>query len=104
MTMQRQGDFIFVATDLRPAPGRLMGKGVVSRSPLTGHSHAFTDPGLKMYSLPGVTGEGRDMMALTETPVQVIHEEHGALDLPGGMYFIRRQIERSSDGIREVVD
>ena len=102
MKLQRQGDFLFVETEgaANPAAGQIAGVGIISRSPLTGHAHAFTDAKLKMRTIQG----GRDLVTLTEKPVKVVHEEHSSLEINPGVVLIRRQIERSSDGIREVVD
>lgn len=101
MKLQRQGDFLFVETDaVKLQPGQIVGVGVISRSPLTGHAHAFTDNSLKIRTISG----GRDQLTVTEKPVKVVHEEHSSLDIGPGQVLIRRQIERSSDGIREVVD
>lgn len=102
MKLQRQGDFLLVETEgaVKPNPGQIAGVGVISRSPLTGHAHAFTDPTLKLRAIGGT----RDMMTVTEKPLKLVHEEHSSLEVGAGLVMIRRQIERSSDGIREVVD
>ena len=109
----RQGDVLLLAVDpdslpayARPVPRR-GGRVVLAEGEVTGHAHAIHSPAATLMRL----GSGADAPRFlrTNARVDVVHEEHGTIALPEGLYsvVIQREYvlpEVSPVAFRRVVD
>lgn len=90
----RQGDVLITATEAPKGGAELpreSGRVVLAHGEVTGHAHAFTDPGVCRLRLEGAA---YDLLQVTEglvAPLQ--HEEHDAIRVGAGSYEIRLQQE-----------
>lgn len=100
--LRRQGDFLLVRLpeDVQVQADNIVGTNVISRSTLTGHAHQFASKKTKIRSIKG----SADQIATIPSATKLVHEEHSAIPIAKGREYIRRQVERSSDGIRVVQD
>lgn len=80
---------------LRRSAGRL----VLARGEATGHAHAVASDQAELYGGP----EGRRFLRLVE-PARLEHEEHAPINLPAGLYEVKRQREYSPGGMGLVSD
>ncbi len=86
----RQGDLLFVGCELPKGVSiveRVDGRLLLSLGTATGHAHAIHTPDAKLYA----AGPIRFIMA--PSGVQVVHDEHAAIELPAGTYRVVRQKE-----------
>ncbi len=67
-------------TEVARKDGRL----ILAEGEVTGHHHAITDKGAKLYEI-----KGQLYLEVTE-PVTITHEEHKPLDIPVGIYKVGR--------------
>lgn len=85
---------------------------------VTGHSHRVVDAS-STFTVAGngqrylrqerpadavMYEQGGLMFLMVRKPAVVVHQEHGAIDLPRGTYQIRQQREWSPEGERRVID
>jgi hypothetical protein len=90
--MYRQGDLLL--REVRELGNNVvkLTTNVIIRSPVTGHTHSITEG--VVWRKKSVW---RDLVAfyvqIPSTGAQLIHPEHASIDLPGGLYEIRRQRE-----------
>jgi hypothetical protein len=101
MKIYRQGDVLIfeagpsaITLFHEEVPDRILAYGEA-----TGHAHRVVGAGAHLYA----RGEG-DMVLTVETRAHVVHEEHGAIELPAGVYLARRQREYTPDEVRIVED
>jgi hypothetical protein len=101
MKSYRQGDvLIFEAGPTaitlfhEEVPDRILAYGEA-----TGHAHRVVGEGAHLYAR-----DEHDMVLTVETPARVVHEEHGPIELPSGVYLVRRQREYMPDEVRIVED
>lgn len=96
--MYRQGDVLIIeVTDLpkekktveRDSKGRL----ILAEGEATGHAHAIHASHAKMYAA------GIGMFLMLKRAAELLHEEHGKIDLPPGNYQVIRQ--REYDPVKE---
>lgn len=94
----RQGDLLITKIDSLPKNLKKVIDGVILRGESTGHKHqliggdVFTDKSGLLYLALSKNGE-------------VVHEEHGAIKLPKGLYAVKRQREYTNqDATKLVVD
>ena len=95
----RQGDIFFVKLDREPGleGARPVKTGVIARGETTGHMHRLA---------PASQGEGALLVLLgremylraPEKGATIVHEEHGPIALPVGVYAVVNQQE--FDGLR----
>lgn len=100
--MWRHGDvFIERVTSLPPGlePARLP---VLAEGELTGHAHRIQEPGAAEVFISPVEGERFFRIKLPSATV--VHEEHGPIELPQGMYRSWIQREYHPQEIRRVID
>lgn len=108
-THYRQGDVLLVATNSVPAdasditPER--GPIVLAHGASTGHSHSLAREGVRMLA----AGDRRFIRV--ETGAVLMHEEHGPVVLPPGVYETRDQagagivqVEYTPGALRTVED
>lgn len=90
--MYRQGDVLLIPARLRrkfrlQEIPRENGRIVLAHGEATGHAHAIADPSALFFA------EGDRRVLIVKKPVQLTHEEHAPIMLPGGTYEVRRQTE-----------
>jgi hypothetical protein len=86
----RQGDVLLVEVDDIPedaAPEPRSGRIVLAEGEATGHAHAIHEPDARTF-----THEGQRFL-LTKSRAQLIHEEHGPIEVPDGAWRIVIQRE-----------
>lgn len=91
----RQGDVLIRRIDREPAATteipREGGRVVLAHGEVTGHAHAFRDPGVCSLRAEGVH---YDILRVTEgITAELAHEEHTHHQVAGGTYEIRIQQE-----------
>lgn len=100
--MLRQGDVLIVPckVDLKrskkiaPRKGRL----ILAEGEATGHHHSVDCKSAGLFDLTGKT-----VLVVSET-TQIIHQEHGAIEIAPGQYWVVRQREYAPEAIRRVLD
>jgi hypothetical protein len=104
----RQGDVFLMRCDRVPegAKEKLRDKGrtVLAYGEVTGHAHAFKDPGVCSLRAEGVAW---DILKVTAGIVgRLQHEEHGQIAVGPGVYEVRiqREYDWASEASRAVVD
>lgn len=102
----RQGDVLVtrrtdsVPTDAQPV-AREGGRVVLAHGEATGHAHAITGHGAKLFR----RGSLETMLHVTSKGgVTLRHEEHGSVDLPEGDYDVVRKREWTGENERMVMD
>lgn len=95
----RQGDVFIVRIDTLPSGAvPVNGPVILADGEATGHAHRIKSRSAKMF-----TNGGRRFVRLGK-PADVVHEEHGAINLAAGVYEVRRQVEYTPGAIRNVAD
>ena len=98
--MWRQGDiFIAKATEIprgaEPRPGCVLAEGEV-----TGHSHRVDERGAaRLYAHSASL-----FLEVLADRARVVHDEHGPITLPRGIYRVWRQREYTPQAVRVVQD
>jgi hypothetical protein len=95
----RQGDIYFVKLESEPdfqAP-KPVKTGVIARGEMTGHMHRVSNPSLADGAALVRRGDSMYLRA-PNTGATIVHDEHGALQLPTGVYAVVNQQE--FDGLR----
>lgn len=96
----RQGDVFIIPIKKAPEGARSPHGQVLAYGEVTGHSHRVAEPlDASLYT----SGDKLWMDVLADT-ARVIHDEHGAIDVPKGLYEIRIQREYTPQRIVRVVD
>lgn len=127
-TLLRQGDVLLVVVlgGLHRANtvSRDNNRVVLAYGEVTGHSHAIAEPQARLTVLDhrvemaeaarallaevGLTTEIRDedVVGVLEVPVpaELVHEEHGTIELTAEHYVVLRQREYAPEAIRQVAD
>jgi hypothetical protein len=104
-TVYRQGDVLLVAAATVPsgaatAVPREDGKIVLAHGEATGHAHAIAEPTALLTEEP--TTKVRHLRLVK--PATLLHEEHAPIEVPPGLYEVRRQREYHPDELRTVAD
>lgn len=104
-TMYRQGDVLLIAATRCGANAepvaRENGRVVLAHGEATGHAHALVDDHVTLGEVPTTK---RRYLRIVKKPAALLHEEHAPIELPPGMYEVRRQREYSPEEIRTVAD
>ena|SRR2546430_13454985 len=66
------------------------GRVVLAYGEVTGHAHAIDDVGAILFRGKSAND---DRFLRVLRPVSLLHEEHAPIELPQGLYRVRRQIE-----------
>jgi hypothetical protein len=103
--MYRQGDVLIVPIEALPAglvPGpRDRGRLVLARGEATGHAHVITGPDVVLHA----SADDVDRLFVEiVTRARLVHEEHGAITIPAGVYRVVRQREYEPGTYRYVAD
>jgi len=95
--MYRQGDVLIIPVNEIPeeveAVKRENGRLILAEGEATGHAHAIASQHARMYAA------GIGMFLVLKKAAELLHEEHGKIDLPPGNYQVIRQ--REYDPVRE---
>lgn len=95
----RQGDIFFVKLDREPQleTATSVKTGVIARGEETGHMHRVSQASLANGAMLALL-DGTMYLRSPEAGATVIHDEHGPIDLPVGVYAVVHQQE--FDGLR----
>lgn len=90
----RQGDVLLVEVDRIPAEATAeprSGRIVLAHGEATGHAHAIHERDARTFTHAG------ERFLLTRSKAQLIHEEHGPIDVPAGAWriVVQREYEPS---------
>ena len=102
----RQGDLLFIRfTGKAPMKAKENPLGrVLALGEATGHSHAVEEPDLANADVY-LDAQGRLVVRVKRgESATVRHEEHGAVELDGGTWEVRRQREYQPSGWTQVAD
>lgn len=105
----RQGDVLIraiadteVPAELKPVE-RDRGRVVLAYGEVTGHAHAITAPGARLFREPKAE-KSRTFLRIVKTDALLRHEEHAPVKLAPGAYEIIHQREYTPEEIRNVAD
>lgn len=102
--MYRQGDLLFRVVKEIPQGGKKRVSGHILEGEVTGHIHKINEEGvIENHAEVLECGDGL-FLAVSESGVSIVHEDHATLELPAGNYEIVRQREYSPEAIRNVAD
>jgi hypothetical protein len=95
----RQGDIYFVKLDREPdlEGAKPVKSGVIARGEQTGHMHRVSNSSLADGAALSLLG-GSMYLRTPEAGANIVHEEHGPIQLPAGFYAVVNQQE--FDGLR----
>lgn len=90
----RQGDVLLIEIQAIPAEATAeprSGRIVLAEGEATGHAHAIHEVDARTYTYQG------ERFLLTRSKAQLVHEEHGPIDVPEGAWrvIIQREYEPS---------
>jgi hypothetical protein len=98
----RQGDVFIETVTALPDGGadipRVNGRLVLAEGEATGHAHAIAARQAQLREVAGAVY----LTLLTRAWLR--HEEHDPIQLPPGIYRVRRQREYTPEGLRNVAD
>jgi hypothetical protein len=98
--MWRQGDVLISAVDAIPRGAASRPNCVLAEGELTGHSHRIDQPGAAEL----LEYEGMQYVRVLAREAKVVHQEHGPITLPQGLYAVWQQREYTPQSIRPVTD
>lgn len=92
MEMYRQGDLLFIKTSDIPILENKVQEKIILKSNVTGHSHSITK-GILYKQEP----DSQSVFCYIDCPegTELLHQEHKTINLPEGIYEVRRQREVS---------
>ncbi len=100
MKQFRHGDVMIQQIERLPETADPLQQLILAHGELTGHSHRVApSSGARLYRSP----QGL-FLEIRSEGVGVVHEEHGRISLPQGIYRVWRQREYSPEEIRIVRD
>ena len=106
----RQGDILFIPVGNQHVPDGLVpvdrdrrGRLVIAEGETTGHCHAILDDPATLFAQADLD-EMADRFLKVEKDVQLVHEEHGTINLAPGGYVVRHKREYAPEEIRRVID
>jgi hypothetical protein len=111
-TVHRQGDILIIKHESEVPKNATPqdkdnGRTILAYGEVTGHAHAVkTEGDVSLYQIieQGDVEEMRERFLVVEEQAQVVHEEHGAINLEPGTYKVVRQREYQPEGYRYVAD
>ena len=104
----RQGDVCILPVDglpdgLMPVE-RDRGRVVLAYGEVTGHAHAIADPDVELFAPGEASVMAERYLHIGSAGAILLHEEHGAIQLPPGDYQVRQQREYSPAELTRVLD
>ena len=102
----RQGDIYFVKLDSEPTmeDAKPVKTGVIARGEQTGHMHRVSSASLAGGGAALVLRSRSMYLRSPEAGATIVHEEHGTLELPVGVYAVVNQQEFDGLSWRTVLD
>lgn len=100
MALYRHGDLLVQSADSIPSAARALQHLVLAEGELTGHSHRISERGAAELFESGPFL----YLHVVEPQATLVHQEHGPIALPQGIYRVWRQREYSPAEIRTVRD
>ena len=98
--MWRQGDIFIAAAPAVPKGARPQPHCVLAEGEVTGHSHRVAERGAaRLYA-----DSASLYLEVLADSARVVHDEHGPITLPRGVYRVWRQREYTPQAIRFVGD
>lgn len=98
--MWRQGDVLIATLQEVPANAKLRDGGLLVEGEITGHSHRVEVPAsAEVWEL-----NGQLYVKVVAKSARIVHEEHGPIELPQGLYRVWRQREYTPGQSRSVED
>lgn len=85
MKQYRQGDVLLISTDKAPEGKPVKAENglvILARGEATGHHHSVPETMCTLF--------GNDVLVVNE-PTQISHQEHGAIEIAPGNYWVVRQ-------------
>ena len=102
----RQGDVLIRSVQTIPAEAKPVqrdrGRVILAYGEVTGHAHEIADPDASGAVLLTVAESATFLRLMKKT--QLVHQEHGPIDLMPGTYEVLRQREYSYGESRKVLD
>lgn len=99
----RQGDVMLEKIKILPANIKPVnaenGRLIIARGEVTGHCHAVEERAGNMF-----VGEDGRIFLSVEHDTEIVHEEHGTIELPEGIYVYTPQREYTPEAVRNVAD
>lgn len=101
----RQGDIFFVKLDREPemTDARAVKTGIIARGEESGHMHRVSPSSLANGAELLAAG-GSMFLRTAEEGATIVHDEHGPIELPKGLYAVVNQREFDGLGWRTVLD
>ena len=101
----RQGDIFFVKLDHQPdlQDAVPLKTGVNARGEQTGHMHRVSPSSLNEGAILSLLA-GSMYLKTPEAGATIVHDEHGAIQLPPGLYAVANQQEFDGLQWRTVLD
>jgi len=101
----RQGDIFFVKLDREPdlEGAKAVKTGVIARGETTGHMHRVSNSSLADGAALMLLGRSMYLRS-PEKSATIVHEEHGPVELPVGLYAVVNQQEFDGLQWRTVLD
>lgn len=100
MALYRHGDLLVESTASLPEDTRRLNHLVLAEGELTGHSHRVAEKDAAELFRSG----NLLFLSVTADRATLVHQEHGPIELPRGVYRVWRQREYSPREIRIVRD
>jgi hypothetical protein len=98
--MWRQGDVLIAEAGAIPRGAIRRPNCVLAEGELTGHSHRIDQPGVaELYECNGML-----YLQVLAGEAKVVHQEHGPITLPHGVYAVWQQREYTPQSIRPMTD
>lgn len=105
MPQYRHGDLLVASVESIPPDLRPLQHLVLAEGELTGHSHRVAEPdSARLYQSKSDHSPSELYLRVIEDRATLIHQEHGPIALPRGLYRVWRQREYSPAEIRTVRD
>lgn len=98
--LYRHGDVLVAAVSGLPADVEKQTHLVLAEGEITGHSHRIAEPGAAELFQAGP----ELYLRVVASSATLVHQEHGPITLPTGVYRVWRQREYSPREIRIVRD
>ena len=101
----RQGDIFFVKVETTPNldGAKPIEKGIIARGEQTGHMHRVSNSSLADGAALMLFGNSM-YLKTPEAGATIVHDEHGSIELPTGIYAVINQQEFDGLRWRTVID
>lgn len=96
--MYRQGDILIVKMPQLPPQRKGLETRIVAHGELTGHNHRIEGEA-QLYA-----DDRNNLWIHAQQPFDLVHDEHDAIHIPEGVYYVIRQREYDEGEIRYVRD